>query len=195
MWKFVAGFAVASVMWGALLFSYKQGWIDISLEPETPQDDAPEVAASEERDESSKTGRARRKRTPTAKRSNRVGSPGGESTVGDDLRENEARNLNVGTGGGEEQLRGTEIEQGFDGVFPQVRRCLILAAGDEPARGKLVFGLRITGEGKVSAVNLSGPSSVAQGEAGACLRKAASGMKFRSFNGPDMVVHYPLNLE
>jgi hypothetical protein len=71
----------------------------------------------------------------------------------------------------------------------------MLAAGDEPARGKLVFGLRITGEGKVSAVNLSGPSSVSQGEAGSCLRKAATGMKFRSFNGPDMVVHYPLNLE
>ena len=188
----MAGFAVASVLWGALLFSYKQGWIDISLEPETPQDDAREVAANDESDEPSKTSRSRRKRAPAAKRANRAG---GESTVGDDLRENEARNLNVGTSGGEEQLRGTEIEQGFDGVFPQVRRCLILAADDEPARGKLVFGLRITGEGKVSAVNLSGPSSVAQGEAGACLRKAASGMKFRSFNGPDMVVHYPLNLE
>jgi hypothetical protein len=115
--------------------------------------------------------------------------------VGDDLRENEARNLNVGTGGGEEQLRGSEIEKGFDAVFGQVKRCLILAAGDEPAHGKLIFGLRITGDGKVSAVNLSGPASVAQGEAGACLRKAASGMHFRTFNGPDMVVHYPLNLE
>jgi hypothetical protein len=195
VWKFVAGFAAASVLWGAFLISYKQGWIDISLEPETPQDDAPEAVAADGPDEASKPGRPRRKRAPAAKRASRVGSPGGESTVGDDLRENEARNVNVGSSGGEEQLRGTEIEQGFDGVFPQVRRCLMLAAGDEPARGKLVFGLRITGEGKVGGVNLSGPSSVAQGEAGACLRKAASGMHFRSFNGPDMVVHYPLNLE
>jgi hypothetical protein len=103
--------------------------------------------------------------------------------------------VNMATGGGEEQLRGTEIEQGFDGAFPQIRRCLILAASDEPAHGKLVFGLRVSGEGKVVGVNLSGPSSVAQGEAGACLRKAASAIHFRSFNGPEMVVHYPLNLE
>jgi hypothetical protein len=196
VWKFVAGFAAASVLWGAFLVSYKQGWIDISLEPETPQDDAPEAVAADGPDEPSKPGRPRRKRAPAAKRSaNRPSGPSGDSTAGDDLRESDARNVNVGSSGGEEQLRGTEIEQGFDGVFPQVRRCLILAAGDEPARGKLVFGLRITAEGKVSAVNLSGPSSVSQGEAGACLRKAASAMHFRSFNGPDMVVHYPLNLE
>jgi hypothetical protein len=196
VWKFAAGFAVASVLWGALLFSYKQGWIDISLEPETPQDDGTEALASDGPDEPSKPGKPRRKRAPAApKRSNRVAASDRETTVGDDLRENEARNVNVGQGGGEEQLRGTEIEQGFDAVFPQVRRCLILAAGEEPAKGKLVFGLRISGEGKVTAVNLSGPSSVAQGEAGACLRKAASGMHFRAFNGPEMVVHYPLNLE
>jgi hypothetical protein len=193
--KFVAGFALASVLWGAFVFSYKQGWIDISLEPEAPQDDASNRAASDDADGPDKPGtKARRKRPSPAKHA-RAAAPAGDSLVGDDLRENEARNVNVGASGGEEQLRGTEIEQGFDSVFPQVRRCLMLAAGDDPARGKLVFGLRISSEGKVSAVNLSGPSSVAQGEAGACLRKAASGMHFRAFHGPDMVVHYPLNLE
>jgi hypothetical protein len=115
--------------------------------------------------------------------------------VGDDLRENEAKSLDVAANGGEEQLRGTEIEQAFDGAFSQIRRCLILAAGDEPARGKLIFGVRIAGSGKVTAVNLSGPASVAQGEAGGCLRKAAMGLHFRGFNGPDMVIHYPLTLE
>jgi hypothetical protein len=193
--KFVAGFALASVLWGAFVFSYKQGWIDISLEPEAPQDDAGNRAASDDADGPDKPGAKVRRKRPSPAKHARAAAPAGDTLVGDDLRENEARNVNVGTSGGEEQLRGTEIEQGFDSVFPQVRRCLMLAAGDDPARGKLVFGLRISSEGKVSAVNLSGPSSVAQGEAGACLRKAASGMHFRTFHGPDMVVHYPLNLE
>jgi hypothetical protein len=191
--KFVAGFVIASALWGAFIFSYKQGWIDISLEPEAPQDDASGTAVNDEADEPDKPGRPRRKRAPGTKRTH--SGPSGNALVGDDLRENEARGVNMATGGGEEQLRGTEIEQGFDGAFPQIRRCLILAASDEPAHGKLVFGLRVSGEGKVVGVNLSGPSSVAQGEAGACLRKAASAIHFRSFNGPEMVVHYPLNLE
>jgi hypothetical protein len=190
--KFVAGFVLASALWGAFLFSYKQGWIDISLEPEAPQDAAGPAVGSEA-DEPDKPGRVRRKRQPGSRRSH--AGPSGDTLAGDDLRENEARDVNMGASAGEEQLRGTEIEQGFDGAFPQIRRCLILAASDEPAHGKLVFGLRVSGEGKVVGVNLSGPSSVAQGEAGACLRKAASAIHFRSFNGPEMVVHYPLNLE
>jgi len=192
--KFVAGFALASVLWGAFVFSYKQGWIDISLEPEAPQEDAAKSAVNNDADEPDKPGRPRHKRTSGAVK-HHVAAPTGDALAGDDLRENEARNVNMGANGGEEQLRGTEIEQGFDSVFPQVRRCLMLAAGDEPAHGKLMFGLRISAEGKVTAVNLSGPASVAQGDAGACLRKAATGMHLRAFHGPDMVVHYPLNLE
>ena len=193
MWRFLAGFAVASVMWGALLFSYKQGWIDISLEPEAPPGDEAGVADGPTEDAKGAPARARKKRAAAPKKAR----PGlsGDSLVGDDLGENDTKSVNVGSAGGEEQLRGTEIEKGFDAVFGQVRRCLILAAGDEPVHGKVTFGLRISGDGKVSGVNLSGPSSVTQGECGACLRKAASGMHFRSFNGPDMVVHYPLTLE
>lgn len=195
MLRFLAGFAAASVLWGAFLFSIKLGWIDISLEPEAPPGDETNLADAPQDEPGDKASRQKRKRNAPVKRARPAAGPSGDTLVGDDLRENEARNLNVGTGGGEEQLRGSEIEKAFDGVFGQVKRCLILAAGDEPAHGKLIFGLRITGEGKVSAVNLSGPASVAQGDAGACLRKAASGMHFRTFNGPDMVVHYPLNLE
>jgi hypothetical protein len=192
--KFLAGFAVASVLWGAFLFSYEQGWIDISLEPPAPPADETNLADAPQDDSPAKSSRARRKRaSPRAPRKRSVAS--GNSTVGDDLREGEARNVNMGSSGGEEQLRGTEIEQGFDSVFGQIKRCLILAAGDEPAQGKLIFGLRISGAGKVNAVNLSGPSSVSQGDSGACLRKAAQSIHFRSFNGPDMVVHYPLTLD
>ena len=193
MWRFLAGFGVASVLWGALLFSYKQGWIDISLEPEAPPADEAGVADAPADDAKGAPARARKKRAAAPKKTRPAAS--GDSLTGDDLGENDPKNLNVGSAGGEEQLRGTEIEKGFDSVFGQVRRCLILAAGDEPVRGKVTFGLRISGEGKVTAVNLNGPSSVTQGDCGACLRKAASGIRFRTFNGPDMVVHYPLTLE
>jgi hypothetical protein len=153
--KFLSGFALASLLWGGFLVAYKQGLIDISLEPDAPQQEAAAGGTDDEPGTADKPGRPRRK----------------------------------------EQLRGTEIEKGFDGAFPQIRRCLVLAASDEPAHGKLTFGVRISGQGKVTAVNLSGPSSVAQGESGSCLRKAASSMQFRSFNGPDMLVHYPVTLD
>jgi hypothetical protein len=183
------------VLWGAFLFSYKQGWIDISLEPEAPPAAEANVADGPADDTPGKPSRARKKKQTQAPRARSATSATGERLSGDDLREDEAKSLDVGSGGGEEQLRGTEIEQAFDGVFPQIRRCLILAASDEPAHGQLTFGLRIAGSGKVSAVNLRGPASVAQGEAGACLRKAASGLHFRTFKGPDMVIHYPVTLE
>lgn len=196
MLRFLAGFGVASVLWGAFLFSYKQGWIDISLEPEAPPADEASVTDSPQDDDApDKSKRPRKKRPAATTAAKRPRSPGGNALVGDDLGENDTRTLNVGQGGGEEQLRNTEIERGFDGILSQVKRCLILAAEDEPASGKLVFGLRISGSGKVTAVNLSGPSSVTRGDSGSCLRKAAQGMTFRTFNGPDMVVHYPLTLE
>jgi hypothetical protein len=194
--RFLAGFGVASVLWGAFLFSYNQGWIDISLEPEAPPTDEASVTDSQQDDDQpNKPARPRKKRPPAATTAKRPRSPGGNALTGDELGENDTRSLNVGQAGGEEQLRNTEVEQGFDGIMSQVKRCLILAAEDEPASGKLTFGLRISGAGKVTAVNLSGPASVTRGDSGACLRKAAQGMHFRTFNGPDMVVHYPLTLE
>ena len=195
MSRFLSGFALASLLWGGFLFAYKQGLIDISLEPEAPPEEASAVVSDEP--ETPDKARARKKRSLAPKR-NRPGANQAEdrdTLVGDDLGADDPRNVNMQGAGGEAQLRGSEIEKGFDAAFPQIRRCLILAASDEPAHGKLTFGLRISGAGKVSAVNLSGPASVAQGESGACLRKAASAMQFRSFNGPDMVVHYPVTLD
>lgn len=119
----------------------------------------------------------------------------GEAMTGDDLGGPAGRNLDVGSAGGEEQLLGSEIEKGFDSVFPQVRRCLMLAAGDEPVSGKIVFGLRISSQGSVTRVNLQGPGAITQSEAGDCLRKAAGGIRFRTFHGPDMLVHFPLTLQ
>lgn len=177
--------------------AYKQGLIPISLEPDAPQEEAASTEADDEPEAADKSGRPKRKRSlaPKTRRAPSGQVEDRDMLTGDDLGENGARNVDMHAGGGEEQLRGTEIEKGFDAAFPQIRRCLVLAASDEPARGKLTFGLRISGQGKVTAVNLSGPSSVSSGECGACLRKAASSMQFRSFNGPDMVVHYPVTLD
>ncbi len=193
MSRFLAGFALGSLFWGGFVYSYTRGWIDISLEPPAPPDEQQSGTEAAGTDRTGKASRSRRGKTSAHKPHGAARSEPG--TSGDDLGENAARTVEMGSAGGEEQLAGTEIEKGFDSVFPQVRRCLILAASDEPAHGKLVFGLRISGEGKVTAVNLTGPTSVTGGDAGACLRKAALAIHFRTFHGPEMVVHYPLTLE
>lgn len=198
MLRFLAGFAVASLLWGGFVFAYSRGLLNISLEPDAKA----EVRDAEAGDESASdgSGPGRKKRGNRARRSSADGhKPSsrqyhGDSTSGDDLGGPDQRNLDVTHAGGEEQLQGHEIEQGFDSVFPQVKRCLMLAAGDEPVSGKIVFGLRISGHGGVTRVNLQGPSGITQSEAGDCLRKAALGIHFRSFNGPDMLVHFPLTL-
>lgn len=118
----------------------------------------------------------------------------GNATTGDELG-NTDRNLDLGSSGGEEQLSSSEVEHGMDGVFGRIRRCLVLAAGDEPVSGRLTFGLRIEPSGAVSAVRLSGPAVVTTGEAGTCLRTAARGAVFSGFDGPPMVVNYPITLD
>jgi hypothetical protein len=178
-----------------LIFAYSRGLIDINLEPNeevAPADESAGAAATHEDEPAKRKRRGGRRTGGGAPKERRLT---GSSTTGDDLGGPEARELNAAQGGGEEQLLGTEIEKGFDGVFPQVKRCLMLAAGDEPVSGKLVFGLRIAGQGGVTRVNLQGPSAITQGESGDCLRKAAKAIRFRSFNGPDMLVHYPITLQ
>jgi hypothetical protein len=195
--RFLAGFLAASVLWGGFLLAYSRGLININLEP-SAKEDAAEADDTGSEDPSTTGGKAtgRKKKAAHGQRSARKDHKyTGEATTGDDLGGPEAHNLEAANAGGEEQLQGHEIEQGFDGVFPQVKRCLILAAGDEPLSGKIVFGLRISGHGGVTKVNLQGPSAITRSEAGDCLRKAAQGIHFRSFNGPDMLVHFPLTLQ
>lgn len=188
MGKFFAGFVVASVLWGGAGFAYKEGLFDEAPPPE-PVDEAPEV---EEEEEEAPTKMRRRRR---GRRGRRGMSAGGMyAGVGDDdLGENDPRTIDGAGSGGEEQLSNTQIEAGFDAVFPRIRRCLVLVEGE--ASGRVTFGLRIASSGQVTRVNLRGPSAVTQGEAGGCLRTAARGMRLPSFDGPDMIVHYPLTLE
>jgi hypothetical protein len=195
--RFLAGFLAASALWGGFLVAYSHGLINISLEPKSARE-ARDAGTEEESDGSDATGAKSKKRGNRGRHGahkDRERRYAGEATTGDDLGGPEAHNLEAAHGGGEEQLQGHEIEQGFDGVFPQVKRCLMLAAGDEPLTGRIVFGLRISGHGGVTAVNLQGPGMITQGEAGDCLRRAARGIRFRTFNGPDMLVHYPLTLQ
>ena len=189
MGRFLAGFVSASLLWGGFLYAYTQGFININLEPTRP-DAGDSVDTVEEDEPQSKDLKRKKKRKKGKKRRYK-----GESLEGDDLGGPDTRNLDVAQGGGEEQLLGHEIEQGFDSVFSQIRRCLILVAADEPVTGKLTFGLRISGAGRVTKVNLRGPSAITKTEAGSCLRKAARAIKFRTFNGPDMLVHYPITLD
>lgn len=191
--RFFAGFFSATVLWAGVALAYAQGYLDLGLHPTVKVEDATadEAVGASEKEDTRK--RRRRPRRRAARRRDRDGSK--VVLTGENLGENETRRIQAGQAGGEEQLVGTQIERGVDSVFPRIRRCLLLVSTDQPVTGKLVFGMRITGEGRVSRVNLKGPSAITRGESGSCLRKAAKSIDFPSFNGPDMVVHYPVTLE
>lgn len=196
MARFALGFVFASVLWigGLVALHLGLGW------GPPPQEEPLEVAAIDEPavDEPAGATRRRRRRTGSRPAGSTPGSsevPTGEGTYGDDLGEGELRMIDGEGTGGEAQLTGAQIDAGFDGAMGRIRRCFILAAGDEPVTGTLTFGLRIAATGRVSAVNLSGPRAVTGGESGECLRDAARGISFPAFDGPEMVVHYPVTLE
>jgi hypothetical protein len=189
--RFLAGFLTASLLWCGLAFAYSRGIIDINLGPNA-EPAAPDAGVEPEVEEDKRRGKRKRVARKGARKDRRFT---GEAMTGDDLGDPETRNLEAAKAGGEEQLLGSEIERGFDSVFPQVRRCLMLAAGDEPVSGKVTFGLRISGQGGVDRVNLHGPAAITRSEAGDCLRKTARSIQFRKFNGPDMLVHFPLTLQ
>ncbi|MGD8859653.1 MAG: hypothetical protein PVI30_06565 [Myxococcales bacterium] len=189
--RFLAGFVVASLLSGGFLYAYKQGLINVDLEPVGDEEIA-DAGVEDETPATDKKKRRKRKWKGKRKKKRRLR---GEATTGDDLGGPDTRHLDPTAGGGEEQLRGSEIEAGFDSVMPKIRRCLMLVADDEPVTGRIVFGARISGSGRVTAVNLKGPSAITRTEAGACMRRAAKGIDFRAFNGPDMLVHFPLTLE
>jgi hypothetical protein len=193
--RFWAGFAVASLVWmavGAALVLFA----DFGPPPEAPPPDPAPVAAPEpiEEEEPSPTTRRRRPRTSNRRDSEREATPSGEATTGD-LGEDAPRTLDMGAESGERQLSSAQIESTFDAGMGRIRRCLVLMAGDDPVSGRLTFALRIGSDGQVRNVQLSGPAAATTGEAGDCLRTAARGLRFPSFDGPEMVVRYPLDLE
>jgi len=196
--RFWGGFAVASVLWagaGAGLY-FGLGFRPPEPEAVVVAADLPkDTVVEDEGDDAPAARRRRRGRRRRGGRSRRGTTPTGNATSGDDLGEDEMRTLDMNGSGGEQQLSGAQIERGFDTVMGGVRRCLVLMPGDADVRGTVRFGLRIRGDGSVERVNLSGPRAATTGEAGACLRRTARGIRFDSFDGPPMVVHYPLTLE
>jgi hypothetical protein len=195
--KFFLGFGAATALWlvaGATLV-VGLGWGPPPAAPTAGEEvvvtDDPPVAAEQE--PARRRRRPRRGEQPSSEGGARA--PAGEATTGDDLREGEMRTIDGEGSGGEAQLSGAQIERAFDGAMPRIRRCFLLAAGDAPVRGRLTFGLRIRGTGEVGAVNLSGPAAVTTGECGDCLRAAARAIRFPSFDGPEMVVRFPITLE
>jgi hypothetical protein len=196
--KFFSGFGAATLIWlvvgAGLVFGL--GWGPPLPEP-PPEEDEVVVAETETAPEEPTVRRRRRPRRSgaSAERGGSDAVPTGEATTGDDLREGEMRTIDGEGTGGEAQLTSRQIESAFDGAMPRIRRCFLLAAGDEPVHGRLTFGLRIRGSGEVSAINLSGPAAVTTGDCGDCLRTAARGIHFPSFDGPEMVARFPITLE
>lgn len=202
--RFLSGFLAASLLWGGLSFAYLNGYLDSLL----PADEVAEpVAAAVPADDGAGDAKTKRrvKRTRVRRRADSGGNggsgkvasagaaPQGTGTVGDDIGWDKERNVDMN--GGEGQLAGSQIDAGFDSVMGRIRRCLILVESDGDVTGKLTFGMRVGSDGKPKAVNLSGPSIVIGGESGSCLRTAAQGIRFASFNGPDMLFKYPITLQ
>lgn len=200
MAKFLSGFAAATGLWLAVAAGLVVGlgWgppVEEVVEEELEV--APLTDTDTEPTEPTKRGRRRSRRggnedTPSGARTS---TPRGEASTGDDLREGEMRTIDGEGTGGEAQLSNRQIETAFDGAMPRIRRCFVLAAGDDPVSGRLTFGLRIRGSGEVSAVNLTGPAAVTTGDCGECLRTAVRGIRFPSFDGPEMLARFPITLE
>jgi hypothetical protein len=197
--RFLAGFAVGSIIWGgavAYLIVAEGYGPPPADEPESVEVAAADAPVTAEEEASP---RRRRRRGSTGSTGASTGSterlPTGDATTGDDLGEGELRIIDGAGSGGEEQLTGAEIDHGFDTVMPRIRRCFILAAAEAEVTGRLTFGLRIAGSGHVSAVNLGGPAVLTTGDCGECLRDTARAIQFPTFDGPEMVVRYPITLE
>ncbi len=197
MAKFFLGFGVATLLWGAALgvLVGVLGWGPPQEEPEAVVAIAETEEAPVEDEEPTRRQRRRRRAGGGTEAAEERSAPTGNATTGDDLREGEMRTIDGEGSGGEAQLSGAQIDAAFDGAMPRIRRCFVLAAGDDPVTGRLTFGMRIAGSGRVSVVNLSGPAAVTAGECGECLREAARNISFPSFDGPEMVARYPITLE
>jgi hypothetical protein len=201
--RFLFGFVLATAMWGGLFSLYLRGALDFLF----PEDEVPAQQAEVTPDEASgpptkgkkrglkRTRLARQK--PVARQlsssQSRGKGGGGSNTIGDDLGWDKARDIDMNAGEG--QLLGSQIESGFDSVMGRIRRCLVLVDTDGEVTGKLLFGMRVGSDGRPKAVNLTGPSVVTGGESGACLKETAQGIRFATFNGPDMLFKYPITLQ
>lgn len=198
---FLAGFLTASILWVAIASAYAHGLLDGLLGrpgPAASSDAGPAVAAGEpDAAPAAPAKRRRGRKRPQAARDLADGPRGSGPVVqsGDDLSEPSSREVDMGGAGSEAQLSPAQIESAFDRAMPGIERCLLLLEADQEGTGQVTFGLRVTGAGRVSAAQLVGPRALTQGETGTCLRRVARSMAFPSFDGPEMVVRYPVTFE
>ncbi|MBN1654997.1 MAG: hypothetical protein JXA30_14605 [Deltaproteobacteria bacterium] len=193
MSKFLLGFVSASLLWAIAAYAVIEGYVDVNFKPIEVKSDAQEVTPLNEGQKSNLRGRRGKSRRRSSSQSNRTSYR--SALTGDSLGEDEVRGIDLVGNSGEQQLTDYEIEQGIDGVFNEIKRCLFLAANEEPVKGRLVLGMRIEGSGRVTKLNLRGPVPVVRGESAGCLRSTIKSIQYRTFNGPAMVVHYPITLE
>ena len=203
MRQFLLGFALASALGTAALWAQGTGRLELF----TPAGDevakitlvASDHSVDKKSDDTRKTGKRRGKRKTRAggRRDfgDRVEYDTSEGLSGDDLGGPGSRELSMGSEGGEEQLKEAEIDRGIDRVFSGIERCLVLVPAGAPASGKVVVGMKIASTGQVREVNLKGPRTIVSGEAGACIRRIVKSIRYPSFDGPDMVAHYPIVFE
>lgn len=182
----------------------REGLFDdwISAEEDELLPDAGAVAEVDEPDDVTKGPRkGRRWKRRSKGRGSRKALPSGTRgsgpivESGDDLGEGSTREVDVSDEGNEERLSSQEIDAAFGPAMPGIRRCLLHLDPDQEGGGRVTFGLRISGSGRASAVRLHGPSALTTGGVGSCLRRAGSAIRFPAFDGPDMVVRYPITFE
>jgi hypothetical protein len=190
--RFLLGFVCASLLWAIGAYAVVNGYVDINLKPTNVSSDSEGVTSHDE-EKITIRGRGNKNRRRIANRPEKREYR--SVLTGDSLGEDDVRNVDMVGNSGEQQLTDYEVEQGINVVFDKIKRCLFLAASDESVKGKVILGMRIEGTGRVTKLNLRGPVSIVQGEAGNCLRSTVTSIKYRPFNGPAMVVHYPITLD
>ena len=202
MKHFLAGIVVASLIWGGLFGAQKAGYIDLlggNAPTEAVEIATPDAPLESEAVKTPKEGKRRRGKRRNRRTSDSPG-PGNhydteEGVFGDVLDGPGGKELSMAGAGGEDQLSSQEIDRGIDRVFKGIERCLLALPPDAPAAGKVVFGMNIASSGKVTKVSLKGPKHMISGETGACFQRTVKSIRFRSFDGPDMVAHYPVTFD
>lgn len=200
MKQFLLGFLVASMLWVGLVYAQSQGMVEVF--PSEPLEKVVESAPIESTVDTDVQKPVKKKRRWHKRRTKRtamgtlgegLGYERGEGQVGDNLT---GTSRQVGMDGGKEtQLSNADIESAIDRRFNGIQRCLTLLSADAPTTGKLVIGMGVSSSGRVTKVNLKGPNAMIKGEPGACFRRIIRAMRFPSFSGPEMVIHYPIEFE
>jgi hypothetical protein len=198
MKPFLSGFLAALVIGVGLLWAQGHGYLELFAKEQEPAAIAPAPApppsepAPASREKKGKRGRRRARAAAAAAVAK--GFEDGDGVAGDDLGQG-ARALDGASRGGEEQLSNAQIERGIDRIFGGIERCLVLMPPDAPSSGRVVIGMGIASGGAVTRVNLSGTKAMITGECGACIQRLVRSLRFPPFDGPEMIVRYPVSFD